>query len=275
MTAGKPGPPGDPVLLSDAIQTMKVLSGLLLLCFKEYGQGLRDTVSGNFVARGMVCLESIFRCWLQGAEQDAWILHRSLLDRLFHLHSLADRNDFAAFDDFSFLALYEARHRLLSDPTMRHKAPKSLKKLQSADRKRYGQLVAAGLKWCRPKAEEVAKGMTLGFLYRFGYDYASTHVHPTSLDGEADFLRLTSPAPVIPLPDTTVVRNSILAQTMLTREALNTSTMQWRTIIYNFLGQVLGFLGDGNAEYKATFLKIGRAGPDFALCKPSGETHEA
>ena len=48
------------------------------------------------------------------------------------------------------------------------------------------------------------------FLYRFGYDYASTHVHPMANDGEADFEVLISPPGAAKLPDETVVRNSIL-----------------------------------------------------------------
>lgn len=268
-------PPDDPAVLGEAIQTMEALSGIILLSFAEHGQGLRDAVARNFVARGMACLVSIFLVWKQGAEQDAWILHRSLLDRLFHLHSLADRDDFAAFDDFSFLAMYDARHKLISDPMMQHKVTKNLKQLQKSDRKRHDQLIAAGFKWYRPKAEEVAKQMGLGFLYRLGYDYASTHVHPMSRDGDADFHWLTSPTQTGPLPDPTVVRNSILAQTMVTQEALNASTMKWRAIVYNFFDHVRSFLRNGSIEYKLTFLKIGRAGIAFALCEPAGDTHEA
>lgn len=77
----------------------------------------------NFIARGMSCTQSIFGVWKAGSEQDAWILHRSLLDRLFHLHYLGDTDSFAEFDEYSLLSMYQARHKLLSDPDMRRKVP--------------------------------------------------------------------------------------------------------------------------------------------------------
>jgi hypothetical protein len=106
--------------------------------------------------------------------------------------------------------MYEARHQLLSDPEMSGKAPPTLKELQKRDRPRYDAISGKQARWRRPKAEDVAKRMNLGFLYRFGYDYASTHVHPLSGDGEADFTMLISAPHVVTVPDATVVRNSIL-----------------------------------------------------------------
>ena len=45
--------------------------------------------------------------------------------------------------------------------------------------------------WQRPKAEEVAKQLNMRFLYRFGYDFGSTHVHPMANDGQQDFFTIT------------------------------------------------------------------------------------
>lgn len=269
-------PPHEPTILGAAIETMKVMSGILLLTFAEHGKGLRDAVARNFVARGIACLESIFLVWMHGAEQDAWILYRCLLDRLVHLHSLAERDDFVAFDDFSFRSMYDARQKLLSEPVlMQPKAIQKLKELQRLDRGRHDQLIAAKSRWSRPKAKDIFQQMEMGFLYWEGYDYASTHVHPTSRDGEADFSRLTSPTQSGPPPDPTVVSNAILAQTMLTQEALNASTMKWRAIVYNFLDHVRDFLRDGSIEYQVTFVKITAAGPDLSLCEPTRDTHGA
>lgn len=122
--------------------------------------------------------------------------------------------------------------------------------------------------WCRPKAEDVAKSMGLGFLYRFGYDLASTHVHPMAQDGEIDFARLTFLANH-QSPDATVVRNSILVQSMLIQEALNASSVQWSKIIYDFIDQLRKFLNDGkNLEFLVTFYKIGKAWPTLDFCEP-------
>jgi hypothetical protein len=272
MTESDTAFPEESEALHQTIETFRVYSGVILLSFTKHGQGLRDTVARNFIARGMSCTQSIYAVWKAGSEQDAWILHRSLLDRLLHLHHLGETDGFLDFEEHSFLSMYEARDKLLSDPDMREKTPPSLKELQKKDRPRYESISQIQSRWRRPKAEEVAKRMNLGFLYRFGYDYASTHVHPMASDGEADFTALISPPGAVKLPDATVVRNSILVQSMLVQEALNVSTMRWRAIAYDFLDQIRVFLGTGDPQFQVTFYKIGRAWPEVELCEPSASS---
>lgn len=261
-------PPPEPDTLQKAIDTFRVYCGVVLLSFAKHGQGLREAVARNFVARGMSCTQSIFAVWKAGSEQDAWILHRSLLERLLHLHHLGETDTFSDFEEYSFLSMYEARHQLLSDPDMKGKLPPSLKDLQKSNKARYDEIAAKQSRWHRPRPEDVAKKMNLGFLYRFGYDYASTHVHPMAGDGEADFTTLISAPRALTLPDATVVRNSILIQSMLVQEALNVSRMRWRAIVYDFLDQIRNFLETGDQQFHATFYRIGRAWPDFGLCEP-------
>ena len=261
--------PSDPDLIGQTIQTFRIFCGMVLFSFPKYGPGLRERICQNFVARGMGCTESIFAVWRAGTEQDAGILHRSLLDRLIHLRHLAETDGFEKFEEHSFMSLYEMRHQLLSDHDMRHKVPELLRELQRTNRSRYDQLQSQMLRWRRPKAEDVVKGMDLGFLYRFGYNYASTHVHPMATDGEADFVRLTSPSQMMSPGDATVVRNSLVFQSMLVQEALNVSAMKWRAIVYDFLDQVNRFAGEGSPDLHLTFYKIGKAGPDFELCSPA------
>jgi hypothetical protein len=269
MTEANGQPPAESEALHQAIETFRVYSGIVLLSFAKHGQGLRDTVARNFIARGMSCTQSIYAVWRAGSEQDAWILHRSLLDRLLHLHHLGETDGFSEFEEFSFLSMYEARHQLLSDPDMSAKVPTNLKELQKTDRPRYDSISAKQTRWRRPKAEDMAKLMDLGFLYRFGYDYASMHVHPMSGDGEADFMRLISPPHVVIVPDATVVRNSILVQSMLVQEAFNVSKMRWRAIAYDFLDEIRTFVGTGDPQFHGTLYKIGEALPTFQLCEPA------
>jgi hypothetical protein len=100
-------PPIEPEAFGQAIETFSVYCGVVLLSFAQHGQGLRDTIARNFIARGMNCTKNIFAVWKAGSEQDAWILHRTLLDRLFHLHYLGETDTFSDFDDFSFRAVYD------------------------------------------------------------------------------------------------------------------------------------------------------------------------
>ncbi|MFY4727465.1 DUF5677 domain-containing protein [Nitrospira sp. BLG_2] len=260
--------PEEPEVLHQTIDTFRVYSGIVLLSFAKHGQELRNTVARNFIARGMSCTQSIYAVWKTGSEQDAWILHRSLLDRLFHLHHLAETEGFTGFEEHSFLAMYEARHQLLSDPDMSRKAPRSLNEIQEKDRSRYEAISRKQPRWRRPKPEDVAKKMNLGFLYRLGYDYASTHVHPMAGDGEKDFTTLISPPGAAKLTDATVIKNSILVQSMLVQEALNISSMRWRAIVYEFLSQIRIFLETGDPRFQETLYKIGQAWQSFELCEP-------
>jgi len=106
MTSNRHEPPSDPKALAQAIETLRLFYGVVLLSYSRNADTRRDVTIRNFIARGMACLESIFLVWDAGSEQDAWILHRTLLDRLFHLHALAEANDFAAFEDFSLRSSY-------------------------------------------------------------------------------------------------------------------------------------------------------------------------
>ncbi len=254
--------------LSRVVETLRAFCGIVLLSFAKHGQDLRDTVARNFVARGMASTQSIHTVWKAGHEQDAWILHRSLLDRLFHLHHLGAAGEFEAFEEYSFISMYEARQQLISDPAMAGKVPSSVKELQAVSRRRYDTLVGKKLRWRRPKAEDIARSMDLGFLYRYGYDYASTHVHPMIDDGEADVAVLIAAPSAVRLLDSTVLKNSILVQSLLVQEAFNVSGLRWRAIAYDFLDQIRGFVGMRSLLYQVTFLKIGSAWPEMELCEP-------
>jgi hypothetical protein len=87
-------------------------------------------------------------------------------------------------------------------------------------------------------------------------------------DGEADFTMLISAPHVVTVPDATVVRNSILVQSMLVQEAFNVSKMRWRAIAYDFLDQIRRFVGTGDPQFHVTLYKIGKAWPAFQLCEP-------
>ncbi len=253
--------------LSRAVEILRAFCGIVLLSFAKHGQDLRDTVARNFVARGMASTQSIYTVWKAGHEQDAWILHRALLDRLFHLHHLGANDEFEAFEEYSFISMHEARQQLIADPAMKGKVPASLKEMQRASRPRYDTLAGKKPRWRRPKAEDVARAMDLGFLYRFGYDYASTHVHPMIDDGEADVAALIAAAGAVTQPDSTVLKNSILVQSLLVQEAFNVSSLRWRAIAFDFVDQIRGFVGMGDPVYQLTFLKIARAWPGMELCE--------
>ena len=259
--------PNDIDALYQAIDTLRVYCGVVLLSFAHHGRGLRETTARNFIARGMSCLQSIFAVWKAGSEQDAWILHRALIDRLLHLHYIGETNSFSEFEEYSFISIYTAREKLISNPLMSSRIPQSLKELHKMEKSKYKLLAGKQIQWHRPKAKDVAKKMDINLIYDLGYDYASMHVHPMSDDGIDDFKRLTETPQEHTLPDATVVRNSILVQSLIVQEALNVSEMRWRAIVYDFLSQIRVFLGTGDTQYQLTMYKIGKAWPEFQLCE--------
>jgi hypothetical protein len=109
--------------------------------------------------------------------------------------------------------------------------------------------------------------MDLMLIYNLGYDYASMHVHPMSSDGIDDFKSLTESPRNHTRPDSTVVRNSIIVQSLIAQEAFNVSKMRWRAIAYEFLSQIRVFAGTGDRQYQFTMYKLGKAWPEFQLCE--------
>ena len=126
-------------------------------------------------------------------------------------------------------------------------------------------------KWQRPKAEDVAKSMNLSFLYKYGYDFASTHVHPMANDGHQDFYTLTKLKPTPPFPDQiSVLSNSILVSSLILQEALNLSSLRWRRVLWDYLEQMRLFLEKGDNAYAESFLKLEYMFPDTELCEKVG-----
>jgi hypothetical protein len=252
-----------------AAEALHVLSGTLLSEFarRDDAVTLRDQIAGNFIARADTMVRGIFRLWEISDPTDCWILHRALLDRLFHLYDLNQKDQFQVFNDWSFKTLYEAAGRLRSDPDMKGQIDGLVEDLTPESKSRYHLLVKDPPCWRRPRAEDTARGMGLTFLYRYGYDYASRYVHPMANDGMGDFQVITcpEPRPHSPSADIVVLSNSILAASMILREALNTSSLAWMAVVYNAIDGVQNFL---RAAETAHHLQVSKVGELFAMNIP-------
>jgi hypothetical protein len=86
----------------DALGALHGVIVILLFEFARDEKDIRETIIRNFLARTDMLAKSIFSLWNAGDHQDCWVLHRCLLDRLFHLHHLAATNEFEAFEAWSF-----------------------------------------------------------------------------------------------------------------------------------------------------------------------------
>lgn len=246
---------------SENAQSLHVLCGMILLEFarnNEYA-ALRDAISRNFIARADVMVRGIFQLWEIEDYSDCWAIHRALLDRLFHLHSLNESDQFQAFEDWSFKMQYEAANRVRSDTGLTDHDKKSvLDELTIEQKERYKRVVAARPLWKRPKAEDVAKAMDLTFLYRYGYDFASQYVHPMANDGQEDFFNITRLEPRPNFPEWSIVlSNSILAASLVVQESLNASSLLWHEAVYNAVEGIRKFLVSGSLEHHLPVAVVG------------------
>ena len=99
--------------------------------------------------------------------------------------------------------------------------------------------------------------MGLDFLYTFGYDLASMHVHPMSNDGQQDYFTVTGIEPEVAFPtQIAVIHNSILITTLIAQTVFNYSSFRWRSILWDFLEHIRSAIDKGCKEYMVTSLKI-------------------
>ena len=241
-----------------AADRLHVLSSILLREFARIDAAPRDQIARNFIARADTMVHGIFRLWEINDQADCWILHRALLDRLFHLHDLNHKNQFELFSEWSFKTLYEAADRLRSDPELRGQIDGLVEDLTPEQKSRYGQLVKNPPNWRRPKAEDTARSMGLTFLYRYGYDYASRHVHPMANDGSIDFQIITCPEQRLQHTsgDIAVLSNSILIASMILQEALNASSFSWMAVVYDAVDGLRSSLHVAEPEPHLSLAKV-------------------
>jgi hypothetical protein len=247
------------------------ISGLLLFNFARVQCGSRDIIIRNTIARVNTLAGSVFRLWDAGDADSAYVLYRCIPDRLFHLWHLAERNEFELFEQWSYFEQFNARNKVRSDPDCREALDNPLFSFSEEEIARAKSLAKNPPRWSRPRPEDAAKGLKLGILYRFGYDFASRLVHPMANDGNEDFYRITKLKPAPDFPDQgLVLSNTLLIATMTVQEGLNASHFRWRRVVFDFLDELRRGLDSGSKAYRVPFVKIGRFAKDGAgLGEPS------
>ena len=235
----------------------------------ESQEVLKDQIIGNFIARGTVCLDSIFRLWQHGNFQDCWILHRTLIDRWVHLKHLVIHDEFEEFDRWTFQRRFKELDVTLSDPEITEKfLPDVLKEQRDVHKEmRLRMKKEEPSTWNRPKAEVVAKESNFLLSYRLGYNPASTLVHPMSDDGKDDFARLLGYKKEFPDDTPIVLHNSLAFLILLIQTGMNSSNLLWRDFVFDFYEQIISNLDSGNSDYVLTYEKAFAYGPDCPWCK--------
>jgi len=256
----------------EAIDILAAVATIILFSFAGHSSGIRDNIIRNFIARAIVALKGIMKLWEISDHHDCWVLHRCILDRLFHLRALTKDDAFELFENWSFKQQYDAKNKIRSDPELKGRINPDFFKDMDKHKKRYAIISKEKPKWKRPKPEVIAKEMDLTFFYKYGYDYASTLVHPMANDGEDDFYRQTKLSGKNYFVDQRlVINNSCIATALLINDGLSYSNLSWRAIIFDFLEYFLDFFKSGSKKYLISFYKIGKLGPDVDLCRKSNK----
>lgn len=256
------------------IDAFHAVCRLILLSFAKHDLDFKNLMIRDFVARTAMTIRGVMSLWDLSNYQDCWILYRCLLDRLFHLVDIDDKNRYESFDDWSFYEQCKYWNVVRCDPNNRDTANSQMSEPTPEERKRYNNLAKDPPKWKRPKAEEVAKRLNLSFLYKYGYDVASTHVHPMATDGLQDFFTITSLEPPREFPDQrSVLHNSILVGIVILEKSLSRGDFQWPGVIKRFFGSLMRHLNDGSDEYIDALVTVSKMASQIALCRP-GKTRE-
>ncbi len=252
-----------------ATETFARLTGHFLFQFARHPLDKKNTILQNFVARTIMMVRGIRSLWDIGDFQDCWILHRCLMDRHFHLVALGKDGSYETFDDWSFVRQYDAQNRVRSDLNCKCVLGSPLFTPTPEQRTRYAALAKSPPKWKRPKAEDIAKEAHISSLYDYGYDFASTHVHPMANDGLEDFYAITKLEPRPDFPSyIAVLHNSLLVGCLLVNEALNQSDFRWMVPVFDFYDHLIKFLETGSTDYMITFMMIVSLGSNAKLCEP-------
>ncbi|MDX2425705.1 MAG: DUF5677 domain-containing protein [Cycloclasticus sp.] len=253
-----------------AADALHGVSGMVLFAFAQNDCDIKNIILRNFIARSAVTLKSIFVLWDNADFQNIWIIHRALLDRMFHLHNIGVNDEFLAFDDWSFFEQFKAQNRVKNDSFFNSQATGWVYELSDNQNARIKALEKNKPTWRRPKAEAVAKDMGMEFLYKYSYDYGSMHVHPMASDGNQDFYTITKLEPTPKFPShISVLSNTILASTMILQEAMNHSNFKWRRILWDFIDEIRKVLDSGDKSYQQSFVKLAYLFKEQGLCEPS------
>ncbi|MBV1884598.1 MAG: hypothetical protein KUG82_23365 [Pseudomonadales bacterium] len=252
------------------VESFDVVTKTILLSFAKHECDTKNQILHNFLARTNMMLQAILSLWELGDTQDCWVIHRCMLDRLFHLNDISESNSYIEFEKWSFLQQYKANNKVASDQDFRDKSEVDSITPTQLQKERYAELSKRGNNWRRPKAEKVAKKMNMSFFYKYGYDFGSTHVHPMADDGQEDFYNITGLEPRPKFPDQSMVfSNSVVVATMIAQDVLNYSNLNWAAVTYNYLERVRESMNDENyMEYEVDVARIGILFMNSSLCKP-------
>ena len=245
----------------EIIEAYNLGCSMLIFSFNTIELQIKDVILRNYLAKSISQLKSITQLNQSGQVLDCYIIYRAMIDRLGHVYYLDRTKSYQEFDDWSFLRQYDANNNSLSDVNFKDTIPKDFFRPTKEDKERYKKIKAKGTKWNRPDIQDEFKKKGFYFLYSFGYDYASTHVHPMANDGMMEYYRMIRkpPSDIVEHFDHQtglITQNSTLVSSMTVTECLNISSFKWMQLVYNFIDSFRLAINDQENEFQLNFLRM-------------------
>lgn len=226
------------------------IGGLILgEIFRQSDERIELRIIANTVARSIRTTSSIVLLSDNQDVQSAWVLHRTLVERLFHLAHLAETKSYSSFEEWSFFEQVKRQKKPLNDSLFRHRATGPEHQLTNEQKLRFKEMLKQPPVWRRPQPEEVAKRMKLKFIYDYAYDYASMLIHPMANDGEMD-LMATQSGDAYRQNKQLVLNNSLIVMTLILQEAMNSPLLNWCRVAYDMVEAARAYINDPTADYK-------------------------
>lgn len=235
---------------------------MVIFTFDNIEPTSKNKILRNFASKSISQLMSIRVLNNHNHVFDSFIIYRSMLDRLAHLYFLERTNTFDEFEKWSFVKQVEANNTSLSSEVFKDSLNKNLFQSSSEEKKRYKSLKEEKVKWRRPDVENEFKIKNYHFLYQFGYDHASTHVHPMANDGLVEYFASYSedvPEHIsehVKLQSQIILKNASLVSSLTITACLNSSNYKWRRLIYNFLETFNDCLDCYSDEFETNYIKM-------------------
>jgi hypothetical protein len=117
-------------------------------------------------------------------------LYRLLIERYFYLIYLKNSNSYQEFSDWSFMKTYEARNKMRCKTEFMDKETRKILVDKIETTKKYQRLKDEIKSWKEPRIKDIAIESKQDFLYDFGYELASSFVHPRADEGYMDKHRI-------------------------------------------------------------------------------------
>jgi len=215
----------------------------------------KDYIIVNFLSRASATTKSMMHLYDLNDYSSFMILLRIVIERILYLGHLELTNAYEEFEKDTIWERHRQLHRIKSDADMVRKAGSQFKTAYQIShllvkniKRMFGS--KKGLPY---HAETSAKQMKLDFLYTYGYEVASSYVHPMADEGSQELEELiANTVRSLGSEKASLLQNACFALLLLVRYSVKYSSMAWDSRYSSFVDAMMKYTGTGD---KASIVK--------------------